>query len=184
MVRASFLILLLACVGGCDDSEPVGSEPAWEEEPVRPRCSSDADCVAVDVFCGGRSAEHRDVADEVRRGYADQAAISNCGRARWAVAERAEAYCVEGGCGLRILYWSDKAECEGETACVALRDPCLDEVAVTEANAAAATQAMLEPERLASCANRQRAMGLEVGSTDTTTSKTASCRSGFCRIDE
>ncbi len=182
-MRASILILL-ACIGGCDDPQVEREQPPSEEEPAPPRCSTDSDCVAVDVFCGGRSAEHRDVADEVQRGYERQAAVSNCGRARWAVPEVAEAYCVEGGCGLRILYWSDKAECEGETACVALRDPCLGEVAVTEANAAAVAEAMVESERIASCANRQRAVGLEVGSTETTTSKTASCRAGFCRIDE
>ncbi len=141
-----------------------------------PRCAADSECVALDVFCGGRSAEHVDVADEVLRFYIARSAVSNCEVVPWAVAEHLEPHCSDGACQLRILQWADHAGCEGDDACTVLRDPCLGRVAVEQSEAQVVVEEMLEPERLASCASRQP--GMEVGS------PSASCRNGYCRIDE
>ena len=171
------VLLIGACEEPVQDPQPEPprepeGEPAQEEE--RPRCSSDSDCVAVDVFCGGRSAEHRDVADEVHERYSREAMISNCERVPWAPPEQVQAFCVESICSLRVVRWPDWAACEDGDECAVVEDPCLGSTAVLASHLEDARATLGADERRDMCAHRGRPIQFE----------SARCQRGFCEGTE
>ena len=161
---------IVVAVMGCGSSEV-----PFKEEPSRPpKCMSDDDCVVVDVFCGGRSAEHRAISDEVLAEYTAEAAISECERAPWAPPERLEAHCDDGFCLLDTIEWPELAACTQEEECALVEDPCQGDIPIAAPHVETAHALLRSEERAELC--RSRTPWLRYAS--------ASCRQGFCRGDE
>jgi len=158
------------------EASPTPPEEVVDEAPPPPRCESDTDCVAVDVSCGGRSAQHRDRADEVRERYRRMAVISSCGRVPWAPPEEVAAYCREGVCSLDRIIWPDFRRCESEGAgCVVIDDPCSPRLAVRADVARAARRAVDTAERRRQCEGRRATLA------EPHRTRPSTCLRGFCR---
>ncbi|HJK93048.1 MAG TPA: hypothetical protein RMH85_06635 [Polyangiaceae bacterium LLY-WYZ-15_(1-7)] len=178
-LRLGALAALLA-FAACDEEEavPSGAAAAAEHRGGAPPCARDEDCVVVDVFCGGRSVEHRSVAEEVRARYGEEAAVSNCARSPWAPPERLQAYCAPSHyCAMDEIVWPGFRACEPEDACAALLDPCRGWIAVRADRLEEARATIASEERGERCGDRGARLAGDRGADEAA----PACVRGYCQ---
>lgn len=151
-VRCALLLfaLTVSACGSCSESVEEEAESLVAPAPtgqVRPPCDSDGDCVVVDVACGGRSAEHRDIANDVEDYYA-----RNSGSCRQEHQPALAAYCLNKQCSLDEVPWPGVRECARAEDCTYMNTACFGRLAVHKDQLDEANTQVNTPERVKRCA--------------------------------